>query len=911
MPARDPARPAASADVTAEHERLTVRAARLRAHPAARYGAAVALVAVGTLATAGIGPEIETYTVNVYVMALALAAWYGGLGPGLLGTALSVLALTYFFVPPYFALFPLTRSDAIRVALFAASGVTISWVSHLLRRAVREVAAGVERAATREALFRHTFEQAAVGIAHVGLDGRWLRINARLAEILGYAPEELLARTFQDVTLPEDLDADLAHVQALLRGEAAHYAMDKRYRCRDGSTVWVRLTVALVRDAAGRPDYFISVVEDIGAQKRAEAELQAAAAQNAHLAETEREAREEAEAAALQLQEQASELEIANQQLQDEAAERARAEAAARESEARFRNVADAAPVMLWVTAPDGRCTFLNRQWLEFTGQTLAEGRGYGWLDAVHPEDRPRAEQQFVESNARRAPFRADYRLRRHDGAYRWAVDAAAPRFTPDGEYLGYVGSVIDIDERTRLLEAERAARVAAEDARATAEALGRRAETSEVLARQLFALSPLPKWVYDAETLAFLDVNDVAVRRYGYTREEFLSMTIRDIRPPEEVPRMLDLARAPHRAEGSQGVFRHRTKGGELLDVEVFLRDVPYEGRRAVIAVVQDVTERQRADAALREATRAAEAARDEAEAAQRGAEAANRAKSEFLANMSHELRTPLNAIGGYAQLLEMGLHGPVTGEQHAALGRVTRAQQHLLGLINDVLNYAKLEAGRVEYDLQPVDLNEMAAQVAPLVEPMVRAKGLVLEVRPSAPCLVWADREKLSQVLVNLLSNAVKFTDSPDPRTGAPGRVTMSITSRDDGDAPQPGLGFVRVADTGVGIPRDQQDRIFEPFVQVRAAARSAYAQPVEGTGLGLAISRDLAQGMGGDLRVRSAPGEGSTFTVSLRRVVDAAGQPTDRRVDGERRGDERRVRRARRGDAVEVAPADTGTD
>jgi PAS domain S-box-containing protein len=314
---------------------------------------------------------------------------------------------------------------------------------------------------------------------------------------------------------------------------------------------------------------------------------------------------------------------------------RGRAEAAVRESEARFRHMADAAPVMLWVTEADGRCTFLNRAWLEFTGQTLEQGLGLGWLDAVHPDDAADAERAFLDATARAGPFHVEYRLRRRDGAYRRAVDAAAPRLGPGGEFLGYVGSVVDVEERAGLLDAERAARA---------------------------------------------------------------------------------------------------------------------------------------------------------------GAEEANRAKSEFLATMSHELRTPLNAIGGYAELLDMGLHGPVTDAQRGALARVQAAQRHLLGLINDVLNYAKLEGGRVEYDVRVVDLADVVRDVAPLVEPQLAAKGLRFDVRlPDAPCVVWADREKLGQVLVNLLSNATKFTDPG-------GRVTVSVaadtTARD-------GLACLHVTDTGRGIP------------------------------------------------------------------------------------------------------------
>jgi signal transduction histidine kinase len=325
----------------------------------------------------------------------------------------------------------------------------------------------------------------------------------------------------------------------------------------------------------------------------------------------------------------------------------------------------------------------------------------------------------------------------------------------------------------------------------------------------------------------------------------------------------------------------------------------------RALLRVRAAEAERERLLAAERsaraeaEAARAeAEGARAEAELARQRAEEANAAKSQFLANMSHELRTPLNAISGYVQLLEMGLHGPVTGEQRRALGRVDHAQRRLLGLINDVLNYARLEGGRVEYDIEALDVRAVVAEVAPLVEPQLAAKGVALEVRlPASPCVVWADREKLGQVLVNLLSNAAKFTEARHPATGAPGRVTVEVAARrgEAGGGPADSV-FLRVADTGRGVPRDKQDAIFEPFVQVQ----TGYTRGGEGTGLGLAISRDLARGMGGDLRVRSAPGEGAAFTVTLRRAADGEARGTDRRSGEERRvDDERRSGDDRRGE------------
>ena len=243
---------------------------------------------------------------------------------------------------------------------------------------------------------------------------------------------------------------------------------------------------------------------------------------------------------------------------------------------------------------------------------------------------------------------------------------------------------------------------------------------------------------------------------------------------------------------------------------------------------------------------------ARQDAAAAQAAAEAASRAKSEFLAVMSHELRTPLNAISSYAAIIEMGIHGPVTPEQRTDLGRIQRSHRHLMGLINGVLNYSRLEAGAVHYEVQHVALDEALATCEALVAPQASAKRLALAFGGCDPALtVRADREKLQQIVLNLLTNAVKFTEPG-------GRVTIDCAARIDAVA-------ITVTDTGRGIPVEQLTRIFEPFVQVDARL----TRTQEGVGLGLTISRDLARGMGGDLTVESAPGTGSTFTLLLPRA------------------------------------------
>ena len=252
-----------------------------------------------------------------------------------------------------------------------------------------------------------------------------------------------------------------------------------------------------------------------------------------------------------------------------------------------------------------------------------------------------------------------------------------------------------------------------------------------------------------------------------------------------------------------------------------------------------------------LREAREAAEGARHEAEKA-------NRAKSDFLAVMSHELRTPLNAIGGYVELLEMGIRGPVTEVQRRDLARIRSSQQHLLGLIGGLLDMNRIEAGRVSYSLAPILVDPFLAGLEELVAPQAAAKSLALEHQPGEPGLaVVADREKMRQIMLNLLSNAIRYTP-------AGGRITLAAESRERVVA-------ITTRDTGIGIAAEALEHIFEPFVQLdRSLTRVR-----DGVGLGLAISRDLARGMGGEITAESTPGEGAVFTLTLPRTTVAEGE------------------------------------
>jgi signal transduction histidine kinase len=237
----------------------------------------------------------------------------------------------------------------------------------------------------------------------------------------------------------------------------------------------------------------------------------------------------------------------------------------------------------------------------------------------------------------------------------------------------------------------------------------------------------------------------------------------------------------------------------------------------------------------------------------ARRAVEQANKAKSEFLATMSHELRTPLNAIGGYSDLILAGIRGPINDAQKLDLERIKRSQQHLLSVINDILNFAKLESGKIQFHPTLISMNTVLGELESLVSPTLMQKGITYEYLCCDPKYqAHADPERVQQILLNLLSNAAKFT-------GKGGHIRVQCV-------PQKTSMMVEVEDTGVGIPEDKLQSIFEPFVQLERGQ----TPEMGGTGLGLSISRDLARAMNGDLTVTSEPGKGSTFRLTLPRAA-----------------------------------------
>jgi PAS domain S-box-containing protein len=358
-----------------------------------------------------------------------------------------------------------------------------------------------------------------------------------------------------------------------------------------------------------------------------------------------------------------------------------------------------------------------------------------------------------------------------------------------------------------------------------------------------------------DGKPSHFMEVNDIACQRLGYSREELLTLSPMDINVGVTSARLSAIVKKILQEKQALFELTHVTKNGKQIPVEINAHLFKINGKYAVLSIVRDITERKWAEKKLRQyqehlqelvVERTAELIQ-----AKEAAETANRAKSEFLANMSHEIRTPLNAVIGFSDLLSK----MVTDKKHKSyLSSIQTGGKTLLTLINDILDLAKIEAGQLEIQLEIIDPKFIISELQQLFALKIAEKGLefIVEIDKALPAALELDENRLRQVLLNLISNAVKFTER--------GHVKISVhqceKSNNNIDL------IIAVADTGIGIPKNQQDKIFGAFQQMDGQSTRKYG----GTGLGLAISKRLIKIMNGNISIQSKVGLGSIFEIRL---------------------------------------------
>lgn len=491
------------------------------------------------------------------------------------------------------------------------------------------------------------------------------------------------------------------------------------------------------------------------------------------------------------------------------------------ESEKKYRELVEYANSIILRWDSQGRITFLNEFGQNFFGYTVEEilgrhvvgtivpPRGSGDRDLGQLMDEicanPQAFAQNVNENIKR------------NGERVWIAWTNRVVHDANGSVLEILSIGTDITEQRRVEEA---------------------LKQSEASYRKLFEYAPDGIVIADGQSY-YLDANPSICRMLGYSREELIGKHAADIVAPAEIE-FIDPALSEIKSVSDhQREWTFKRKDGTTFPAEVIATMMP-DGN--LLGMIRDISERKQAEAEREKRHRA---------------EAADRIKSAFLATMSHELRTPLNSIIGFTGVILEGLAGPLNAEQSKQLGMVRTSANHLLALVNDVLDISRIEAGQMEVHREPFDVQRSVNRMADLVRPQAATKQLQLSVQidPELREAV-SDERRFEQILLNLLSNAIKFTERGEVRL----KVDV-VEMRRENSKPRAAV-RLSISDTGIGIKPEHLGTIFQPFRQID----SGLARKQEGTGLGLVICRRLAELMGGEVRAESVWGKGSTFTCIL---------------------------------------------
>jgi len=514
-------------------------------------------------------------------------------------------------------------------------------------------------------------------------------------------------------------------------------------------------------------------------------------------------------------------------------------EEALRESEDQFRTMANSIPQLAWIAHGDGSIFWYNQRWYDYTGTTFEQMQGWGWQHVHDPAQLPAVLEQWRGAIAGGEPVEMEFPLRAADGSFRTFLTRVQPIKNSQGNVVRWFGTNTDVDELKRMDASLR--------------------ETQARLNSTLAAGS-IGTWTWDIVPDRLV-ADEFTSRMFSIEPEEaakglpaqaYLQAVLEEDQPAVAA----GLAGAIQTCGRYDIVYRVRLRDGELRWLQARGRVEGDEAGNAMNfhGAVMDVTDRKLAEEALHLLNENLEQRVMERtiqlEMANQGLELAGRHKSEFLANMSHELRTPLNGIIGFTEFLADEKPGPLLQRQKECLADVLNSARHLLQLINDVLDMAKVESGKIELYPETFAVSDAVGEVTSVIEGIARKKRIRVSVEVGEALeAVRVDPQRFKQVLYNLLSNAVKFT-------GEDGQVSIDA-HRLDGDRLQ-----IRVRDNGIGIRQEDLGRLFVEFGQLDSGA----ARRFEGTGLGLALTRRFIELQGGSIEVESEPGRGSTFTVVL---------------------------------------------
>lgn len=494
------------------------------------------------------------------------------------------------------------------------------------------------------------------------------------------------------------------------------------------------------------------------------------------------------------------------------------------ENERRLKTLFSNLPGIAYRCAYDKDWTmeFMSEGALNITGYTpdeIVNNKIVSYGELIHPQDSEYVWEEVSRAVENKSSFTIMYRITPRDGNYRWVWERGMPIFNNKNEVTAVEGFINDV---TDLKEAQE------------------KLENSEKYFRYLFHHNPLPMWIYDLQTYKFLDVNDAAVSKYGYSRIEFLSKTLYDIRPTEEFEKLNEDLKKDRSSHSESGEWKHKLKSGKVIDVLIISHEIEFEDKSAVLVVSLDITDRKKAEHALIEA--------------KEKAEASEKLKTEFLAQMSHEIRTPVNVILSFSSLIKEAIYSKIEDDLKEGFTAIDHAGFRLIRTIDSILNMAQITSGA--FDFRPEKLDLHSDILYPLsIEFSSLAKSKNLDFVFENNCdkrRIIGDKYSLSQTFANLIDNAIKYTEK--------GYVKVTIECDEK-------FVWVYIEDSGIGMSEDYLSRLFTPFSQ----EETGYSRRYEGTGLGLALVKNYCILNDAEIEVRSEKNKGTTFIIRLKSEKD----------------------------------------
>jgi PAS domain S-box-containing protein len=477
-----------------------------------------------------------------------------------------------------------------------------------------------------------------------------------------------------------------------------------------------------------------------------------------------------------------------------------------KESVELFQTMADNVPAMIWMSGTDKFEDYFNKTWLQFTGRTHEQESNEGWLDAVHPDDVKRCIDTYNTSFREQKRFYSEYRLRRHDGEYRWIADNSVPRFSPEGEFLGFISACMDIDDQKRFRE---------------------KILESELLFKTISNASPAALWMTNEEGENVF-VSDTWLKWTGKNFQEVISKSwMESVSDEDRASMSTEFRECFQERKNFKKEFRFLRHNGEIRwGLAEGYSFYDFDGEFSGFAgSITDITELKKME----------------------------QRKDDFIKMASHELKTPITSINGYVQLM-LNIFNEADEQRLRSSKQTIKSSLHTISkqvvkltrLISELLDLSRIESGKLELHKTAFDLGALVEETVQDIRQTASKHAII--VHNDFEGKVFADKDRIAQMLLNLLANAIKYSPDAD---------SIEVFTDNNKDS-----AIIKVKDHGIGIDSKDHIRIFERFY--RAEGKSEQTFP--GFGIGLFIASEIVQRHNGSISVHSAKGKGSVFTVSI---------------------------------------------